>query len=100
MWVLAITLRAGGKTIEHILTAAALDGLLVEAAVDPADLARQHAIENVVFDKHDLKTWRADMSAFVKFAETQLAANVDEPDRQTSEAKESSVRNAKKRIRP
>jgi hypothetical protein len=96
LWVMAVALRAGAKTVDHVITGSRLDRLLSEVAIDPAELAGRHGVEEISLDSQDIENWREDMSAFVAFARAQKATGVDDIEEPEAATDPTSFRGSKR----
>jgi hypothetical protein len=73
-WVLAITLRVDGRTVEHVLAANELSRLAHLAELGaPAQILGRHGIPSSAWSPEHQEAWRADLH--------ELASNVDDLER-------------------
>jgi hypothetical protein len=62
LWIVAITLRLGERTLDHVWTADDLASVLETAATrGPVQLAREHGIDDAEFAADDLDAWQTDL---------------------------------------
>jgi hypothetical protein len=71
VWVMAVTLRVGGRAVEHVLTAGDLRSLARRAeASTPAQMMELHGIDRSAWTPAELGAWRSDVRELIDSVDT------------------------------